>query len=441
MADPVNTPPNAPARAPAGPVAGASTGRVVLVGGGPGADDLITVRGLDRLLAADVVIHDRLAPTGLLARLGPDVEVIDAARAPGRRTLTYDEIIALMIDRARAGKTVVRLKGGDPFVFAHGAQEMRSCAEAGLAVEVVPGVTSAIAAPVLAGAPLTSTDGAAGFSVVSGHLDPDDPAGRIDWSALSRSGTNLVILMGMRHLPAIVTRLIGEGVDVQATAVCVADASLPTQRVVRAALADLPAAVADAGLRNPATVLIETSRRRAGQRVLVLGGSRSGKSRHAERLLAGSEPVTYVATAQGDPADAEWTARIERHRARRPAGWTTAETTDLAKLISQPGAGALLIDSITTWLAAVMDECGCWSPAQPDDAEPRLAQAIDTLIDAWAAAAVTVAAVSDEVGSGIVPATASGRRFRDTLGELNQRLAATADEVWLVTAGIPRRLR
>jgi adenosylcobinamide kinase/adenosylcobinamide-phosphate guanylyltransferase len=318
---------------------------------------------------------------------------------------------------------------------------VRSCAEAGVAVEVVPGVTSAIAAPVLAGVPLTSTDGAAGFSVLSGHLDPDDPASRIDWSALSRSGTNLVILMGMRQLTAIVTRLIGEGVDPQAPAVCVADASLPAQRVVRARLVDLPAAVADAGLRNPATVIIETVRRRTGRRVLVLGGSRSGKSRHAERLLAGTEPVTYVATAQGDPADAEWTARIERHRARRPAGWTTAETTDLAKLMPQADVGALLIDSITTWVAAVMDECGCWSPAQPDDAEPRLAQAIDTLIDAWAAAAVTVVAVSDEVGSGIVPATPSGRRFRDTLGELNQRLAATADEVWLVTAGIPRRLR
>ena len=240
---------------------GPTTGLVVLVGGGPGADDLITVRGLDRLMAADVVIHDRLAQAGLLSRLGPDVEIIDAARAPGRRTLTYDEIVALMIDRARAGKTVVRLKGGDPFVFAHGAQEMRSCAEAGIPVEVVPGVTSATAAPVLAGVPLTDVEGAAGFSVVSGHLDPDDPAGRIDWSALSRSGTNLVILMGMRHLTAIVTRLIREGIGPDATAVCVADASLPSQRVVRARLADLPAAVAEAGVRNPATVLVEAGGR------------------------------------------------------------------------------------------------------------------------------------------------------------------------------------
>jgi uroporphyrin-III C-methyltransferase len=420
---------------------GASAGLVVLVGGGPGADDLITVRGLDRLLAADVVIYDRLAPTGLLDRLGTGVEIIDAGRAPGRRTLTYDEIAALMIDRARAGKTVVRLKGGDPFVFAHGAQEVQSCTDAGLRVEVVPGVTSATAAPALAGVALTSAEGAAGFSVVSGQLDPDDPASRVDWSALSRSGTNLVVLMGMRHLPAIVTRLIREGIGPESAAVCIADASLPSQRVIRARLGDLPATVADAGLRNPATVIITSGARSRGRRVLVLGGSRSGKSRHAEQLLAGQERVTYVATGQGDPADAEWAARIERHRRRRSTAWATAETTDPAKLIHRTDAGALLIDSVTTWVARVMDDCGCWSPTQPEDADQRLAAALDALVDAWSSTSVTVVAVSDEVGSGVVPATASGRRFRDTLGELNQRLAATADEVWLVTAGIPRRLR
>jgi uroporphyrin-III C-methyltransferase len=244
-ADPVTTP----------------AGRVILVGGGPGADDLITVRGLDRLLAADVVITDRLAPTGLLGKLGPHVEIIDAARAPGRSTLSYDEIIAIMIERARAGRTVVRLKGGDPFVFAHGAQEVRSCAAAGIPVEVVPGVSSATAAPALAGVPLTSTEGAAGFSVVSGHLDPDDPASRIDWSALCGSGTNLVILMGMRHLPAIVARLIREGVPGGAATACVSEASLPAQRVVRARLADLPAAAAGAGLSSPATVIVEAGAR------------------------------------------------------------------------------------------------------------------------------------------------------------------------------------
>jgi uroporphyrin-III C-methyltransferase len=239
--------------------AGVPAGRVILVGGGPGADDLITVRGLDRLMAADVVITDRLAPVGLLARLDPNVEVVDASRLPGRPTLTYDQITDLLIDRALGGLTVVRLKGGDPFIFAHGAQEVASCAAAGIPVEVVPGVTSATAAPALAGVPLTSTEGAAGFTVVSGHLHPDDPACRLDWSALARSGTNLVILMGMRQLPAIIARLISDGVPAGAAASCVASASLSEQRVVRARLSDLPAAVEAAGLTNPATVVIETA--------------------------------------------------------------------------------------------------------------------------------------------------------------------------------------
>jgi histidinol-phosphate aminotransferase len=207
--------------------------------------------------------------------------------------------------------------------------------------------------------------------------------------------------------------------------------------------------IADAPPGNPVTVLTGTAStgtaptraRQAGRRVLVLGGSRSGKSRHAEQLLSGAASVTYVATAHGDPADAEWTARIERHRTRRPAGWATAETADPAKLIDQAAAGALLIDSVTTWLARVVEDCGCWSEVMPEDADQRLGDALDTLVGAWVAAAVTVVAVSDEVGSGIVPATASGRRFRDALGQLNQRLAAAADEVWLVTAGIPGRLR
>jgi len=416
------------------------TGNVVLVGGGPGADDLITIRGLDRLLAADVVIHDRLAPTGLLTRLGRDVEVIDAGRAPGKCTLAHDEIVALMIDRARAGKTVVRLKGGDPFVFAHGGQELISCGEAGIAVEVVPGVTSATASAVFANLPLTSSEGAAGFSVVSGHLHPDDPANRVDWAALRRSGTNIVVLMGMRHLDAIADRLVAEGVSPDAEAACVADGSLPTQLVVRARLADLAASVTQAGLANPATVVIEAGASRVSCRALVLGGSRSGKSRYAERLAASAASVTYVATATGDPGDHEWVARIEGHRRRRPAAWETVETRDLAKLFARDD-GVLLVDSITMWLAGVMDEYGCWTEPPEPDSDRRLTEALDSLVRAWTATRSSVIAVSDEVGGGIVPPSRAGRRFRDLLGELNQRLAAAAEEVWLVTAGIPQRLR
>jgi adenosylcobinamide kinase/adenosylcobinamide-phosphate guanylyltransferase len=176
----------------------------------------------------------------------------------------------------------------------------------------------------------------------------------------------------------------------------------------------------------------------AGRRVLILGGARSGKSAHAEALLHDEPLVDYVATAAHDPADAEWAERIARHRERRPRHWNTIETNDLAAVLSEQGYAAL-VDSITAWLSAVMDAVGAWTDApEPRD---RLARELDRTVGAWASTSRRVIAVSDEVGSGIVPETASARMFRDALGLLNQRLAASADEVWLVTAGVPLRLR
>jgi adenosylcobinamide kinase / adenosylcobinamide-phosphate guanylyltransferase len=174
------------------------------------------------------------------------------------------------------------------------------------------------------------------------------------------------------------------------------------------------------------------------QRVLVLGGARSGKSTHAESLLIDEPSVDYIATARSDPADDEWAERIARHRDRRPSHWQTVETTDLAGVLRQDGPAAL-IDSVTAWLTATMDTSGAWTGAE--GARDVLTAAVDDAVGAWAATGRRVVAVTDEVGSGIVPDTASGRLFRDALGLLNQRLAATSDEVWLVTAGIPLRLR
>ena len=171
-------------------------------------------------------------------------------------------------------------------------------------------------------------------------------------------------------------------------------------------------------------------------RVLVLGGSRSGKSAFAESLVADRGDVTYLATSAGTPDDAEWTARVAAHRARRPAGWTTLETTAPSDLLR---GGAVLVDSVTTWVAALMDQTGVWAE-EPGSAE-RLAARCDALVNSWAMTPADVVAVSDEVGLGVVPETRSGRRFRDVLGEVNQRLAGTADEVWFVVAGLPQRLR
>ena len=173
--------------------------------------------------------------------------------------------------------------------------------------------------------------------------------------------------------------------------------------------------------------------------LLVLGGARSGKSAFAERMLARERAVDYVACGLlPDGSDPEWSDRVALHRARRPASWRTIETLDLPDVLGRSGPPVLL-DCLTTWLARVMDECGVWSGAA--GADDRLAMAVDALVDAWAATRRRVIAVSNEVGSGIVPETPSGRRFRDDLGVLNARVAASSPRVWLVTAGLPQRLR
>ncbi len=176
----------------------------------------------------------------------------------------------------------------------------------------------------------------------------------------------------------------------------------------------------------------------------MLGGARSGKSVTAERLLSGEPTVCYVATSAtaGDP---EWAARVATHRARRPASWSTVETTDLAALLKTRTAmdPPLLIDCVSVWLSRVMDDVGLWSAADHDaaqTADAALAALVDELVDAWRRTSARVVAVSNEVGSGVVPEHASGRRFRDELGTLNARLAASSDDVVLVTAGIARSL-
>jgi adenosylcobinamide kinase/adenosylcobinamide-phosphate guanylyltransferase len=191
--------------------------------------------------------------------------------------------------------------------------------------------------------------------------------------------------------------------------------------------------VALAGDGDEVTTARSAEKGFASRRVLVLGGARSGKSEQAELRLAGEPDVTYVATGAGRTAgDPEWAARVAAHRARRPAWWRTAETTDLAGVLAR-ARGALLIDGIGTWLAAVMDECGAWDGSAR--AADRLAARTQALVAAWRQTAAHVVAVSDETGLGVVPATPAGRLFRDELGRLNQALAAESEEAELVVAG------
>jgi uroporphyrin-III C-methyltransferase/precorrin-2 dehydrogenase/sirohydrochlorin ferrochelatase len=232
------------------------TAGVALVGGGPGDPDLITVRGRRLLAEADVVVADRLGPRGLLDELAPDVEIIDASKIPYGRALAQEAINQVLIERAKAGKFVVRLKGGDPFVFGRGFEEVLACAEAGVPCSVVPGITSSISVPALAGIPVTHRGVAHEFTVVSGHVAPDNPKSLVDWAALGRMTGTLVILMGIERIGAIAATLLANGRDAQTPVAVIQEGTMPGERRVQTTLGLIEDAVAEAGIRPPAIVVV-----------------------------------------------------------------------------------------------------------------------------------------------------------------------------------------
>ncbi|MFD4181822.1 uroporphyrinogen-III C-methyltransferase [Rhodococcus sp. NPDC058514] len=229
---------------------------VALVGGGPGDPDLITVRGRRLLARADVVVADRLAPPELLAELGPQVEVIDAAKIPYGRAMAQEAINAALIDGYKAGKFVVRLKGGDPYVFGRGFEELQACAAAGVPVTVVPGITSAIAVPSAAGIPVTHRGVTHEFVVVSGHVAPDHPDSLTDWSALARLRGTLVILMGVERIEKFAAVLTEGGRPAETPVTVVQEGTTRSQRVLRADLATVAARVREENIRPPAIIVI-----------------------------------------------------------------------------------------------------------------------------------------------------------------------------------------
>jgi uroporphyrin-III C-methyltransferase len=233
-----------------------SVGSVVLVGGGPGDPGLITVRGRQAVAQADVVLADHLAPLGLLASLPPEVEVIDASKLPRGRSMAQEQINALLVERALEGKRVVRLKGGDPFVFGRGMEEVEACVAAGVPVEVVPGITSAVGVPALAGIPVTHRGLTHEFVVVSGHLPPGHPDSLVDWPALGRLRGTLVVLMGVETAPAIAAALVEYGRAADTPVAIVTDGSTATQRTVRTTLAGLSDAMRDENIRPPAVWVV-----------------------------------------------------------------------------------------------------------------------------------------------------------------------------------------
>ena len=230
------------------------TGTVYLIGAGPGDPELITVKGLKLLRRADVVVYDRLAPHELLREARLDAELIDAGKQPTKHRLDQAEINALLIDRARKGLNVVRLKGGDPFVFGRGGEEAIACREAGIPFVVVPGVSSAIAVPAYAGVPVTHRGVSTSFTVLTGHEDPDSEASSIDYAALVKLGGTLVLLMGVSHLPRIIEHLLSAGLAPETPAISVEWGTTERQRVIEATVATIAERAAD--LEPPTTTVI-----------------------------------------------------------------------------------------------------------------------------------------------------------------------------------------
>ena len=231
-------------------------GTIALVGGGPGDPELITVRGRRLLALADVVVTDRLAPPELLAELSPHVEVIDAAKIPYGRAMAQEAINAVLIERARAGQFVVRLKGGDPYVFARGYEEVLACTAAGIPVTVVPGVTSAIAVPALAGVPVTHRGLNHEFVVVSGHIAPDHPESLVNWNALAALRGTIVLLMAVERIELFSAALLAGGRPADTPALVVQHGTTSGERVVRATLADIAETIRSEGIRPPAIIVI-----------------------------------------------------------------------------------------------------------------------------------------------------------------------------------------
>lgn len=289
-------------------------GVVFLVGAGPGDPDLVTLRGAEALRRADVVVYDALAHPGLLDLAPPGAERIDVGkRGHAPPTRSQEEICALLVERARAGYTVVRLKGGDPFVFGRGGEEAGACAAAGVPCEVVPGVSAALAAPALAGIPVTDRRHAASFAVVTGHKDPTQASRALRWDALADAVDTLVILMGMRSLEGIVAEVLRSR-DPATPAAAISWAGTPRQRVVEAPLGELVARVRAAGIGNPATVVVgdvvrlrsevpsRVERPLAARRVLVTRGEEQAGPL-IEALEAQGAEAVHVPLLRFEPAE------------------------------------------------------------------------------------------------------------------------------------------
>ncbi|MGY0385851.1 uroporphyrinogen-III C-methyltransferase [Nocardioides sp. WG-D5] len=229
---------------------------VTLIGGGPGDPGLISVAGRKALMEADIVVADRLAPRELLSELPGDVELVDVAKLPRGRSAQQEEINRIIVEAAKEGKAVARFKGGDNFIFGRGFEEVLACREAGVPVHVIPGLTSPVTVPGVAGIPVTHRGVAHEFTVISGHVPPADPTSLTNWPAVAQLGGTLVLLMAVQNAPAIATALMDGGRAASTPVAVICDGTMPTQRTVLATLETLEKTLADENVQPPAIIVV-----------------------------------------------------------------------------------------------------------------------------------------------------------------------------------------
>ena len=288
---------------------------VYLVGAGPGDPSLLTLRGAEVLAGADVVVYDRLSVTSLLDLAPADAERISVGKQPGGPRTSQEDINALLVARGLTGQQVVRLKGGDPFVFARGGEEAAALADAGVAFEVVPGITSAVAVPAYAGIPVTMRYSSTSFTVVTGHEDPAKGEGSVNWEAVAALGGTVVVLMGAARCRAICDRIIAGGMAPETPAAAVQWGTRPNQRTLRATLATL----ADLGPQPPATIVIGEvaaadmawfeNRPLFGRRIVVTRAQPQAAALAADLRRRGAEAIELPAIAFEPPEDIDRLAR------------------------------------------------------------------------------------------------------------------------------------
>ena len=320
-------------------------GCVFLVGAGPGDPELLTLKGLRLLRSADAVIHDRLIDRRLLSHVPDGAEVIDVGKILGRRGPTQEDISRLLVSRAQSGQRVVRLKGGDPFVFGRGGEESEALRQAGVRFEVVPGVTSAVAAPAYAGIPLTHRDYSSAFTVVTASWAADRPCGAVDWDLLARLPGTLVVLMGLRNLEEITSLLIDGGRPTETPTACVSWGTEPWQRTVTGTLGEIAASVRSAGLSAPAAIIVgEVVRLRQslnwyetlplfGKRVLVTRARNQAGTLSQRLTELGAYPVE-VPTIEIRPL-ADYTAFDDRMSSMSSYDWVIFTSSNAVQAVSE----------------------------------------------------------------------------------------------------------